>query len=80
VQWPVNGVLTYMSPEDWKDCFTAAMRKYHRVAQGLDGGFVFLGMRTSKMNKEQMTELLEFILAEGTNRGVVWTEDERPLS
>lgn len=75
VQWPVNGVLTRISPQDFKDIFSAALGKHNRIAQGIDGGFVFLGMRTSKMNKEQMTELLEFILAEGTTRGVKWTDD-----
>lgn len=76
IQWQVNGVLTYLEPEDWKDIFTAALRKHHRVAQGLDGGFVFLGMRTSKMTKEQMIELIELMYAAGAERGVKWTEDE----
>lgn len=74
LQWPVNGAMTLLTPEDWKDIFTAALKKHHRIAQGIDGGFVFLGMRTSKMNKETMTELLELILAEGTQRGVIWSD------
>jgi hypothetical protein len=74
VQWQVNGALTYIEPEDWKDIFTAALRKHHRVAMGLDGGFVFLGMRTSKMTKDQMIELIELMYAEGSERGVVWTD------
>ena len=76
VPWQVNGVLTQLEPEDWKDIFTAALRKHHRVALGLDGGFVFLGMRTSKMTKEQMIELIELMYAEGANRGVVWSDPE----
>lgn len=76
IQWPVNGVLTLIEPEDWKDIFTAALRKHHRVAQGLDGGYVFLGMRTSKMTKDQMIELIELMYAEGANRGVVWSDPE----
>jgi len=63
-----------MEPEDWKDVFTAALRKHHRIAEGIDGGFVFLGMRTSKMTKEQMIELIELMYAWGTERGVEWSE------
>ncbi len=75
IQWQVNGAVAYLEPEDWKDIFTAALRKHHRVALGLDGGFVFLGMRTSKMTKEQMIELIELMYAEGASRGVRWTEE-----
>lgn len=76
VPWPVNGSLGLMEPEDWKDVFTAALRKHHRVAQGIDGGFVFLGMRTSKMNKEQMSELIELMYSFGAEREVKWTEPD----
>lgn len=76
VKWHVNGSLVFLEPEDWKDIFTAALRKHHRLAEGLDGGFVFLGMRTSKMSKDQMIELIELIYAFGAERGVKWSEDE----
>lgn len=76
VRWAVNGALVNMEPEDWKDVFTAALRKHHRVAQGIDGGFVFLGMRTSKMTKDQMIELIELIYAFGAEREVKWSEPE----
>lgn len=75
VRWIVNGVLTHIDEDDWKDIFTAALRKHHRMAQGIDGGFVFLGMRTSKMTKEQMIELIELIYAFGAERGVEWTDE-----
>lgn len=78
VQWPVNGALTFLDADDWKNIFTAALRKHHRVAQGIDGGFVFLGMRTSKMNKEQMSELIELMYSFGAERDVKWTDPDEP--
>lgn len=66
-----------LTPEDWKDVFTASLRKA-RVVPGIDGGsFVPLGMRTSDMTKEEMTNLLELIAAFGAERGVVFQDSER---
>lgn len=79
VRWQVNGALTFMDESDWKDVFTAALKKHNRIALGIDGGFVFLGMRTSKMKKSEIIDLIELIYAEGSERGVIWTDpDERP--
>lgn len=75
VQFVVNGVLTYVDADDCKDIMTAALTKHHRMAQGIDGGVVFLGMRTSKMTKDQMIELIELMYAFGAERGVKWTEE-----
>jgi hypothetical protein len=59
-----------LSAEDWKDVFSASLRKA-RVAPGIDGGsFVPLGMRTSDMSKQEMTDLLELIGAFGAQQGV----------
>lgn len=73
----IDGVAQKATPEDWKDILTAAMRSHQRVAQGVDGGVVFLGMRTSKMRKAQFSELIELILAFGAERGVVWSEKSK---
>lgn len=70
LQWPVNGVPVAMSDEDWKDVLTAAFQRETRVAQGLDGGIVILGARTSKMGKQRFGEFLDFIAATGAQRGV----------
>jgi NinB protein len=71
LQWPVNGVMTKIDAEDWKTILTAAYRQEaSRMAQGLDGGFVFLGMRTSKMTKKEFSEYLEFLHATADLRGV----------
>jgi hypothetical protein len=65
-----------LTPEDWKDVFTASLRKAH-VVPGLDGGFVPLGMRTSDMSKAEMGELMTLIEAFGAERGVVFGDDRR---
>lgn len=74
VQWPVDGRLQSLSPEDWKDLLSAGLHNEQRVAQGIEGGFVILGQRTSQMSKRQLAELIEFIQYFGANRGVEWSE------
>ena len=69
--WPVNGQMVKMTPEEWKDVLTAAFRKESaRLAMGLDGGVVMLGMRTSKMTKAQFSDWLEFLHSVAAARGV----------
>ena len=54
LQWPVNGRMVYMTPEEWKDVLTAGFRQETtRLAMGLDGGVVMLGSRTSEMLKPE---------------------------
>ena len=64
----------FRSPEDWKDLITAGLAKHQRIAQGLEGGVVMLGSRTSRMSKQELAELIEYIYATGADRGVVWDE------
>jgi len=71
LQWPVNGHLTYMTSEEWKDVLSAAFRREKvRLAMGLDGGVVMLGQRTSKFNKATFSEWLEFLHSVAADRGV----------
>ncbi len=63
-----------LTPEDWKHVFSAALYK-QRSVPGIDGGFVVLGMPTSKMSVSQMGDLLTLILAFGAERGIVWSKD-----
>ncbi|MFN6251704.1 MAG: recombination protein NinB [Acetobacteraceae bacterium] len=61
LEWPVNGAMVRMTPEEWKDVLTAAFRQETaRLAMGLNGGVVMLGSRTSKMDKRTFSELLDF--------------------
>jgi len=56
--------------DDWKDIFTAALRK-HRFVPGLDANTVVpLGMRTSDMTKQEFSDLLELINAFAAERGI----------
>lgn len=74
--WPVNGAMVKLSPEEWKDILSAAFkRESQRVAAGLDGGMVLLGMRTSQMGKREFGEFLEFVMATAAHRGVVLEEE-----
>lgn len=74
VQWAVNGKLVYMDEYDWKDVFTAALKKHNRIAEGIDGGFVFLGMHTHRATKQELIDLIEMMYAFGAERGVTWSE------
>lgn len=56
-----------LSPEEWKDVMTAALKR-QKVVPGLDGGFVVLGTSTSKMNKAEFSELLDFAQAFAAQR------------
>jgi hypothetical protein len=63
-----------MTVQDWKWVFTAAIRK-QRMVPGIEGGMVYLGEPTSKMSKQDMTDLIELIISFGTERDVVWSDD-----
>ena len=55
--------------EEWKDVLTAAL-KSQKVVPGLEGGFVVIGARTSKMTVAEMNELIELSTAFGTQQNV----------
>jgi hypothetical protein len=63
-----------LTPENWKDVFTAALKKQD-VVPGIEGGFVVLGLSTSNMTKQEMNDLQELISAFGAERNVVWNEN-----
>jgi hypothetical protein len=70
-----------IAAEDWKDMFTASLR-HARVVPGIDKGpFVPLGMHTSTMTIEEMTNLIELIYAFGAEHNVVFKDprqEEQP--
>lgn len=74
VEWPVDGVMQLLGKEDWKDILTSGLNQEQRVAQGINGGFVMLGSRTSRMRKKEFSELIEFIYWFGSEKGVRWSE------
>jgi hypothetical protein len=78
VPWPVffdgRCDVVKMDSESWKDVLTAGLEKVQRMAAGIDGGYVLLGRRTSKLGKKKMSQLLEFIRFFGDSKQVVWTD------
>lgn len=73
VEWPVDGRLQKLEPDEWKDILSAGVTKAQRVAQGIEGGWVMLGQRTSKMTIAEMSALITFAHAFGDQRGVRWS-------
>lgn len=70
--WPVNGVMTKISADDYKDILTAAFEgeTTPRVAQGYSGGIVMLGRRTSKYGKKKFSEWAEWLTAASVVSGI----------
>lgn len=63
-----------LTPSDWKDVFTAALRE-SRVVPGIDPGtFVVLGLHTSDMTKDEMSELLDLIDAFAAQHSVTLSD------
>lgn len=67
-----------LTPDVWKGLFMHALDHSIRFEPALDGmGMVPMGFRSSRMTKAQMGDLIEFITAWGSERGVAWTGPER---
>lgn len=64
-----------LSSEDWKHVFSSSLKKQN-VVPGLDGGFVVLGISTSKMSIREMSDLIELIYAFGVEHGVKFSAQE----
>jgi hypothetical protein len=65
-----------LTADEWKDVFTASL-KAQRAVPGLDGGFVVIGARTSKMKVAEMTALMDLMEAFGAERGVSFDREEQ---
>ena len=61
-----------LTKEEYKDLLTAGLKK-QRAIPGIDGGFVVLGSSTSKMTKQEMTDLITLAHAFGDEREVKWS-------
>lgn len=65
----VNWHGIWLTPDEWKDVFSASLKK-QKVVPGLDGGFVVCGQRTSKMGKREFSDLIELIYAFSAQEGI----------
>ena len=74
VEWPVDGKACKLAAEDWKHVLSAGLKKTQRVAQGIEGGFVMLGQKTSRMTVAEMADLITLAHAFGDERGVKWSK------
>lgn len=77
LKWPVNGNLVSLEPEEWKDILTSAFfGESVRLAQGLNGGLVMLGKRTSKFSKHVFSEWIDFLAATAAQKAVQVKREE----
>ena len=58
-----------LDKQEWKDVLTAGLKK-QKIVPGIEGGFVVIGARTSKMSVAEMNELIELAIMFGTQQGV----------
>lgn len=58
-----------LTAEEWKHVFSASLKKQD-VVPGLDGGFVVLGLSTSKMTRAEMSDLQTLMEAFGSQHSV----------
>ena len=62
--------------DNWKSIFMHAMGRETIFVPSLDGETFFpIGWRSSDLSKEEMSELIEFILAWGAQNGVTFAND-----
>ena len=62
------------TPEVWKTLFMHALGHKVRFETGLDGEPFPVGFRSSRLNKRQMGDMLDFIFAYGAEHGVRFTD------
>ena len=58
-----------LDKQEWKDVLTAGLKK-QKIVPGIEGGFVVIGARTSKMSIAEMNELIELATMFGAQQGV----------
>jgi hypothetical protein len=63
-------------PEVWKELFMHALGYAARFEIGLDGQPFPCGFKSSRLTKQQMSDLIEFIYEYGARHQIGWTEPE----
>lgn len=71
VQMPLGRRHT---PDDWKAIFMNACGWECQFVDGLDGRPFPKGFRSSHLTKSQMTTLIDFMFAWGSENGVRWSD------
>jgi hypothetical protein len=65
-----------LDKQEWKDVLTAGLKK-QKIVPGIEGGFVVIGARTSKMSIAEMNELIELSTMFGAQQGVKFRAFEK---
>jgi hypothetical protein len=64
------------TPDQWKVLFMHACGREVQFVPSLDGAtFIPWGQRSSDLSKEEMSDLIEFILSWGATNGVTFSQD-----
>jgi hypothetical protein len=66
-----------LTTDKWKALFMDAIGIPADWEPGINGGVVNVGYRSSRLSKEQMSEMIEQMYAYGAEHGVEWSEPER---
>lgn len=66
-----------LTPDKWKCLFMDAIGIPADWEPGLNGGVVNVGYRSSRLNKAQMSDMIEQMYAYGAEHSVVWTEPQQ---
>lgn len=64
------------TPEVWKALMMHACGHEILFAMGLNGQAFPVGFSSSRLTKDQMSDLIEFVYEYGSRHGVIWTEPE----
>lgn len=65
----INGVMQWVTEDDWKDVLTGCYEGEMRMA-AFDGKMILLPQRTSKMGKKIFSDWMEFLVAMAAQYGV----------
>lgn len=65
----INGVMQFVTADDWKDVLTAVFRGEMRVAI-FDGRMILLGQRTSEFGVKKFSDWMEFLHASAVDQDV----------
>jgi hypothetical protein len=80
----INGYQTMAHKDDWRLVFAAGLLNENRIAEGLDGQKVVLGMRlrdifaglSDEEARSRASLLIEVVYRFGAENGVVWSDPE----
>ena len=80
IDWPRKSG-NYIDVEAWKRLMTAAWERSEgrsaEIFPAIDGqGFDVVVRHTHRMSKEQLSELFDFVVAQGTQWGVKWSKGD----